>query len=416
MPTGRWSRWPSRWGRDSWTSVSAAHTPGAGDLRVAALVVACSVSAVAGAAGSAQSPPAYPPLPRTIGGQDPLAAFTAPVECAPARDRASTADYVPLARLPQKSGRSPFVKGNAVTVVLDLPLNKKDQRFRLYLSAGSTKALQGFIKTTSACLEAFRLKAHVPIAIEPVEFGALLVAAADQRTDLSQADLAAIRDELAAGGTPSFRDVLAKAAAEGHRGADPSRASKRRLSRLRTPRSRRRSRRESSPRLRSLNWTSERCSRTSTTNLAPTSSPRPQSWRAIPRSWGSSRPDHPLDVVIGMTALSELPPVRTSCGLPSTRESPRIRSTPTWPSAARAPGRGSTRQPAARHSGSGGSRPTTRGRARRRQETCPAGCTALSLQRIRATAPTFRGETRGGDYSIYGGQVWRRGSGGGCSG
>jgi len=184
---------------------------------VVAAALLCSLAVVAARAGAAYiAPPpppmwTYPPAPRAVGGGDPLAALGKPVECAPEKDAQGYGNYFPLGDLPQQPGTNPYVPGAPYTTVLSFE-NEKQQPFRIYVSAGTQAAIGQYIATTSACLEAFKRVKQMPAVVDPVDFTSILLQAAEDVTQQSQADLAGIRDELAADsysdGPITLRDVL----------------------------------------------------------------------------------------------------------------------------------------------------------------------------------------------------------------
>jgi hypothetical protein len=137
-----------------------------------------------------------------------------PVECAPERDGQSSGNYYPLARLPQRTGINPSLPAAPFTTVLTL-VNQKRQTFRIYVSGGSQAAVAQYIATSSACIEAATVTRQIPDAVEPVQFDSLLIQAAEDETNLSQAELAELRDQFVGDGPPTFRMVVAEA------GADP---------------------------------------------------------------------------------------------------------------------------------------------------------------------------------------------------
>ncbi len=140
---------------------------------------------------------AVPDKPRAVDGSNPLARLPGPSECAPGRDRSIRRNYFPLSQLKQHRVEDPFVRRAPYSVALDL-VNRKRQRFLIYLSAGSAAPVKRLIASSSACLERFALSRPMPAAVVPVRLDALLVAAAVRATNLSQAKLSVIRDELAA--------------------------------------------------------------------------------------------------------------------------------------------------------------------------------------------------------------------------
>jgi hypothetical protein len=183
---------------------------------VAGAALVCSLALVAARAGAAYiAPPppiwAYPTTPRAVSGGDPLAALGKPVECAPEKDAQGSGNYYPLVDLPQHPGTNPYVPGAPYTTVLAFQ-NEKQQRFLIYVSAGTQATIGQYIATTSACLEAFKLPMQMPAVVDPVDFTSILLQAAENETQRSQADLATIRDTLAADpdsdGPITLRSVL----------------------------------------------------------------------------------------------------------------------------------------------------------------------------------------------------------------
>jgi hypothetical protein len=146
-----------------------------------------------------------------MGGGDPLSSVTPADECSRARDRPGRKDYTPLSSLHQTPADNPFVTRDKGSVAVDL-VNKKNQRFRIYLSATTPAMLKRFIATSSACYEYFPLPKAVGPVVETVQFDALLVQAAVANTAMSTTALAALRDELVASGSPSsLNDVVTRA-------------------------------------------------------------------------------------------------------------------------------------------------------------------------------------------------------------
>jgi hypothetical protein len=181
-------------------------------LGLAALALAIGT----GGAAPAQSPIAYPVEPREIGGGDPLADVPPPDECSKVRDRPGRLNYFPLSTLKSRNADNPFVSGDRNSVALDL-VNKKEQRFRIYVSATTRTILTNFIATSSACFEMFALPQAPKTLVAPVNFDSVLVAAAASGTGSTQDALAVLRDQLLAAGQPaSLDDVVAKA------GGDPA--------------------------------------------------------------------------------------------------------------------------------------------------------------------------------------------------
>src|SRR6266508_4179105 len=129
---------------------------------------------------------AVPDKPRAVDGSNPLARLPGPSECAPGRDRSIRRNYFPLSQLKQHRVEDPFVRRAPYSVALDL-VNRKRQRFLIYLSAGSAAPVKRLIASSSACLERFALSRPMPAAVVPVRLDALLVAAAE----LSAAEVAA---------------------------------------------------------------------------------------------------------------------------------------------------------------------------------------------------------------------------------
>jgi hypothetical protein len=166
-------------------------------------------------AGPDPPPFAYPLSPQLAGGGDPLRAVPPPRECSPARDRPGRS-YVPLASLKQRPADNPFVRGDQGSVSLDLT-NRKGQVFRIYVSASTRAMVQRFVRTSTACYEAFALPKAPRPGIGPVQFDELLIGAAAAVTGLSPAALAARRDGLMAfGAAGTLDDVLSL------EGADPA--------------------------------------------------------------------------------------------------------------------------------------------------------------------------------------------------
>lgn len=178
-------------------SAAGADTAPAGQLQVAAPITS------------------FPPEPRTTDGTDPFASVTAPNECSPARDTGRGDNYTPLRRLKQQPRLdNPFVRGESTTVAVEL-VNRKGQRFRIYISAMTQAPIDAFLQSSSACLERVPVTRRIPSIIEPVRLDVILVGSAVLATGLTQAQLAAVRDALALAGPVTLELVLSE------RGADP---------------------------------------------------------------------------------------------------------------------------------------------------------------------------------------------------
>src|SRR6266545_2753417 len=107
---------------------------------------------------------AVPDKPRAVDGSNPLARLPGPSECAPGRDRSIRRNYFPLSQLKQHRVEDPFVRRAPYSVALDL-VNRKRQRFLIYLSAGSAAPVKRLIASSSACLERFALSRPMPAAV-----------------------------------------------------------------------------------------------------------------------------------------------------------------------------------------------------------------------------------------------------------
>jgi hypothetical protein len=167
-------------------------------------------------ARAAQAPviEAYPPEPRRVGGGNAYDALPGPQECERRRDRRRRRDYTRLSRLPSRPAKDPFVRRAPATIALDLT-NEKDQRFRIYVSAGSRRTARRYIARSSGCLEHFPVRRLPTPLVKPVEFDRLLIDAARTASGMSQNELSDLADSGAAPTAPTFVQVVAAA------GADP---------------------------------------------------------------------------------------------------------------------------------------------------------------------------------------------------
>jgi hypothetical protein len=174
----------------------------------AALAAAASSPGVRSAA-AAPTPPAtgYPEPARAAGGDNVLAALPRPRECPPSNGRAPRpSGYVRLSRLPSRKADDPYVKGEPRSVALRF-VNRKKQRFRIFISARTDAAIRRYVNSAAVCLEWIRLPKPLPAVLEPVSFVAPLETAAVDATGLSREELKARLASLPASAT--FADVVA---------------------------------------------------------------------------------------------------------------------------------------------------------------------------------------------------------------
>ena len=183
---------------------------------LAAIAVVAAVAPAAFTRVTASEPPAaYPASPLTVTGADPATLVARARECSAARDRPGTADYTRLSTLKSAQGRSPFAIGAPATSVVTL-VNRKGQKFRLYISGGSADAVAAFIAAASACAEAFPVTSADLKVLVPVPVFQHVLDAAVAKSQKSLSALSQIRDGLAASGPASLTDVLTSI------GADPA--------------------------------------------------------------------------------------------------------------------------------------------------------------------------------------------------
>jgi hypothetical protein len=125
------------------------------------------------------------------------------------RDRATTADYTPLAQLAQRKGTTRS-RGAGSTTFVTL-VNTKGQEFRIRVSGGSAAVVSRYINETSACVEAFKLSVAEPEELVPVWLSEHLIDAAAAETRKSATALSLLRDSLTSSGNASFAEVIAAA-------------------------------------------------------------------------------------------------------------------------------------------------------------------------------------------------------------
>lgn len=158
----------------------------------------------------------YPPQPRRVDGTPPAAALRGPRECAPSLDRGPERDYTPLSELRRRRADDPLVQGEPASYALTL-VNRKRQRFTIYVSARAPSIALRYIARSTACMERFRVRALPPSLIKPVDLNLLLIDAAVRAAGVSQDELTELADDLTGTGPtqPAFVDVVTAA------GADP---------------------------------------------------------------------------------------------------------------------------------------------------------------------------------------------------
>ena len=176
---------------------------------LAAGLLALALPAATGGTIAVEPPVAYPDELRAVGGGDPLKGVPPPDECSRARDTHGRNPYFSLRRA--VAATNPFLKKAAGSVRIDL-VNRKQQRFSVYVSASTPAMVKRFVATSRACFEYFETDKGPGKTVEPVQFAGLLVKYAVADTGKSQSTLATARDSLVAAGSPAaLNDVVTQA-------------------------------------------------------------------------------------------------------------------------------------------------------------------------------------------------------------
>jgi hypothetical protein len=174
------------------------------------IVFAGGIAAAAVATRTASPPPTeYPSTARTVKGALPIEKLHRADECSKANDHPGQKPYFSL-KGSVKVNTNPLVRGAQFTRRIDL-VNKKGQPFHVYVSATTDRILTNFLATSRACFEYFTATTFPGPFVDPVRFDVLLVSAASSATQRTQAQLAAVRDALVAAGNPgSVNDIVTK--------------------------------------------------------------------------------------------------------------------------------------------------------------------------------------------------------------